>query len=96
MIFNESLMSFKFIEFNVSSVDFAVLNYRAVRDRILGEDVEVDDRTWAYTLEGLADLNEIVAALVRSSLKDEALAVGLLAGLSLIAHTAWRRWGNLR
>jgi hypothetical protein len=80
----------------VSSVDFALLYHRGVRDRILGEDVGVDDRTLAYTLEGLTDLNEIVAALVRSAFKDEAPAVGLPAGLSLIAHTAWRRWGNLR
>jgi hypothetical protein len=60
-----------------TKLQFATLGYRSIRDRIRTEDPKLDEQTLADTVEGLTDLHQIIAAIIRAALTDEALATGL-------------------
>jgi hypothetical protein len=56
--------------------------YDALRERLMLEIPDLDAVTLADTLEGITDLREMVAEVIRSALEDEALASGLSTRLN--------------
>jgi hypothetical protein len=62
---------------SVQTLDFEASTYQALRVRLLAEFPDIDEETLADTLEGITDLHEMIAAVIRSALVDEALYSGL-------------------
>src|SRR6185436_18926591 len=59
------------------NLKFAVIAYQALRERIRSQDPSIDNQTLDEAVEHLTDVNEILTAVIRSALSDEALASGL-------------------
>jgi hypothetical protein len=55
--------------------------YQWLRERLLDRFPAIDDETMRDTLEGITDLHEMIAAVIRSALVDEALQSGLRSRL---------------
>lgn len=70
----------------MNRLDFARVSYRTIRERLRTEDPEIDEVTLADTVEGLTDLHEIVAAILRSALNNEAMASGLKQRIAEMQH----------
>jgi hypothetical protein len=59
------------------SVKAELSKYRLLKERLVLNFPFVDDETLQDTLEGITDLHEMIAAVIRSALVDEALYSGL-------------------
>ena len=51
--------------------------YNCLRQKMMDRYLDLDDETIRDTLEGITDLHEMIAAVIRSALVDEALHSGL-------------------
>jgi hypothetical protein len=61
---------------------YSAIHYKAVKDRLRVEDPQIDEQTLADTVEGLTDVHEILGAILRAALADEAMATGLKCRLA--------------
>jgi Siphovirus Gp157 len=60
-----------------SALSTEIYRYQLVRDRLLEAWPTLDAETLTDTLEGITDLHEMIAAVIRSALVDESLQSGL-------------------
>ena len=65
----------------VAALSSGTTTYLQLRERLLVDYPQADEQTLHDTLEGITDLHEMIAAVVRSALVDEALGSGLRARL---------------
>ena len=61
------------------NVDFVTFSYLEIKRRLREQDPDLDEETLADTVEGMSTLHEVLAAIVRAAISDEALAWGLKA-----------------
>jgi len=70
------------------SLSVEVTKYQLLKQRLLSEYPQSDDDTLHDTLEGITELHEMIAAVIRSALVDEALQVGLRSRLDHMKHAS--------
>jgi Gp157 protein len=63
------------------SVRTELVKYQLLKERLLADFPSADEDTLRDTLEGITDLHEMIAAVIRSALVDEALQGGLCSRL---------------
>jgi Siphovirus Gp157 len=61
----------------VTPLSVETMKYLQLKQRILVNYPQADEETLTDTLEGITDLHEMIAAVIRSALVDEALHAGL-------------------
>jgi len=58
-------------------ITFEDPKYQLLRQQLITQFPDIDEETIIDTLEGITDLHEMIAAVIRSALVDEALSTGL-------------------
>lgn len=71
-----------FAPISSAHVHAELAQHQTFRQRLLTELPDLDEETLADTLEGLTDLNELLIAVTRSALEDEAIYEGLSTRLA--------------
>jgi Siphovirus Gp157 len=62
-------------------IGIEVTKHQLLKERLLAYDPTLDEETLRDTLEGITDLQGMIAAVIRSALVDEALQAGLRSRL---------------
>jgi hypothetical protein len=62
---------------NIRTLKTETQIYNCIRQKVMDQYHDLDDETLGDTLEGITDLHEMIAAVIRSTLVDEALNAGL-------------------
>jgi hypothetical protein len=70
-------MPIAYIMIHLSPLKLESLRYEALKKRLQTQHSELDEETLVDTLEGITNLHEMIAAVIRSALVDEALSAGL-------------------
>ena len=65
----------------MTALTIELSKYQILKERLMKDYPAADDETVLDTLEGITDLHEMIAAVIRSALVDEALQAGLRAFL---------------
>ena len=73
---------------HAASLKVESLKYQELKRCLQKHFASLDDDTIADTLEGITDLNEMIAAVIRSALVDEALHAGLRARVDELREPA--------
>jgi Siphovirus Gp157 len=60
-----------------TSLRLETVKHQALKQRLIAKWPDCDEETLRNTLEGITDLHEMIAAVIRSALVDEALQAGL-------------------
>ena len=78
LLFVASLVRFRFRHVPDQPSRIEVCKYQLLKERLFADYADVDEETDSGdTLEGITDLHEMIAAIIRSALVDEALQAGL-------------------
>src|SRR5262245_52162812 len=71
-------------ELPMEQLGHSVSVYQTIRERILTVEAGIDEATLSDTLEGLTSLHDVLAAVVRTALLEEAQAEGLKAHIKTL------------
>ena len=66
---------------NVQPLKAEAQIYNCLLQKVINQYLDLDDETIRDTLEGITNLHEMIAAVIRSALVDEALHFGLRSRL---------------